>query len=473
MPNILKVATPVSGYENTVNKQNTTAPQEDIQIKNPINPDKVTRPDGRTESGGEQQFRQGISADSNYGNFVRSLRDAPILKEVMSKFLFTRMGSLVEAGVGAGTAAEINELFEMLEMGQEDMKAFLKNQMSGANRLQGKLFDMLREVMSQASTVELRTNVLDFLKKYNDLSSSKHLLNNINNYLEEIQGHMFRRDAQTLQKLSEKLLPYSQEGQAQNVETLKEEIIPMLGKYISETRDLGKIRDLINLLTYNTSRYENGTLDSVMQAFKRLSEFPTFRKVFDGMSEADFKNLLQNVDFDRAAGRSELGDTLLDIVKDGLKGSAGLENRENFMNIVRGMLVNESVYMPVLHAMLPMIVNGTPIYSEIWADPDEEGAGGGADGERKVKLLVKFDMKDVGFFDMMLYYGSGKMDMMLRYPESLADRESEIREGIVEILRKNQMEVNFLALEKGKESIPVSAAFPKIFERRNAVDVTI
>lgn len=36
------------------------------------------------------------------------------------------------------------------------------------------------------------------------------------------------------------------------------------------------------------------------------------------------------------------------------------------------MLANESVYMPVMHAMLPMIISGVPVFSEIWVDPNEE-----------------------------------------------------------------------------------------------------
>ena len=53
------------------------------------------------------------------------------------------------------------------------------------------------------------------------------------------------------------------------------------------------------------------------------------------------------------------------------------------------------------------------------------------------------------------------------------DKEKEIREGIADILKKNGMEIRYLAVEQGKESIPVSAAFPQIYERRNMVNVTI
>ena len=65
------------------------------------------------------------------------------------------------------------------------------------------------------------------------------------------------------------------------------------------------------------------------------------------------------------------------------------------------------------------------------------------------------------------------MDLFLHYPENLLPKEKEIREGIADILKKNGMEIRYLAVEQGKESIPVSAAFPQIYERSNMVNVTI
>ena len=182
--------------------------------------------------------------------------------------------------------------------------------------------------------------------------------------------------------------------------------------------------------------------------------------------------MLLNVDYDRAAGKNELADKLLNIMQAGVKGEAGIENREAFINVMRSMLVNESVYMPLMHVMLPVILDGVPMFSEMWVDPDEESGNPGSD-ERGVKLLIKFDMKDVGFFDMMLYYEKGKIDMLIHYPEELSGHESDIRDNIRKIMSRNKLELEYLGVEQNKVPIQVSAAFPKIFERRNSINVTI
>lgn len=46
--------------------------------------------------------------------------------------------------------------------------------------------------------------------------------------------------------------------------------------------------------------------------------------------------------------------------------------------------------------------------------------------------------------------------MRLQYPENLAEHEKEIREDIRKIMKKNKIELEYLAVEKGKDSIPVS-----------------
>lgn len=472
MSNILKVTTPVVGYDNNaVNNKQTPAQQEqDLSIKNQVDTQRVVRADGRTEGDGSQG--RGITYDSNFGNFVQSLRELPNLQEVMTRMLYGGMANMVESGISKGTAADIQALLQMLEMTPEELNGFLKDAMAGANRLQGPLFDVLRQIMDESGSVELKSGILDMLRRYNDMSSGKHLQQTIEDLLDQIGNRMFRNNRQELQQLASRLNPYSMEGSAANVRTLKEQIIPYLGNYISQTKDMGKIRDLISLLALNTSRLENGNVDKVAQAFQRLMDFPTFQKYFQGMSGAQFKDMLLNVDYEKAAGKMDWADKLLNIMQAGVKGEAGIESRDDFVNMMRSMLINESVYMPVMHVMLPVILNGVPMYSEIWVDPDEESGNPGST-ERGIKLLIKFDLKDVGFFDMMMYYEKGKMDMLIHYPEELAQHESDIRDNIRKIMSKNNLEVEYLAVEQGQVPIKVSAAFPKIFERRNAVNVTI
>jgi len=227
MSNILKISTPISGYENNVSKQDPQM-KNDVGIKNPVNPDKVVRADSRAEYGNERGVQQGLSYESNFGNFVRTLANIPRASEIMSKMLFSGMRNVIEAGIGTGMAEEIHMLLGMLEMDPQKLKEFLKSQMNGSNKMKGSLFELLRGVMKEAGSVELKAGILDFLKKYNDMSSGKHIMTNIKGELKEIESYMFRNERAGLQRLTQQLLPHSQENMEKNIKLLKSDIIPFL-----------------------------------------------------------------------------------------------------------------------------------------------------------------------------------------------------------------------------------------------------
>ncbi len=473
MSNILKVTTPLTGYENNVRNSPASEQPDKMQIQNPVDPSRVVRPDGRTDANSQQQGQIGLSYDSNFGAFIQSLRDTPQLTDVMSKLIYDGMNNLVESGISSDTAKEISSFFELLKMNNEELLAFLKNQAAGAVRFQGPFFALMRQALTNAPSVEQRTAILAFLKRYSDMSSGKHLMENIKGNLEDIKKYMFHNEREQLEQLTKNMQHRGPQDTAQNTARLQQDIIPFLGRYIAQTRNMGQLRDLVSQLLFNTSRYENGNLDQLIDDFKNLLKFPSFQKSFNGMDEEQLRHLLMNLNYDKAAGKAEWIDKFLGIVESGMRGDAGLENRQVFENVVNSLLLNESVYMPVLHMMLPVELNGHLMFSELWIDPDEEGSGSTDPKDRVSKLLIKFDIKDVGFFDLLMVYEQENVSMRLFYPKELPASETDLRNALREILSRNQLNCDYLSVEKSAVSIPVSSVFPKIFERKNSINVTI
>lgn len=471
MPNILRVTTPPAGLDNNVKNNPLTTNEK--QIQNPVDPGKVVRPDGRADSGDSQQTKLGLNAQSNFGSFIQQINEAPQLTQLFSTLFLQGMGNLAEAGIGPEFAEEIAKFMEMMKMTDGELLGFLKNQANGAVRYTGTFYNMLRQVMNDTQSVELKAGILDFLKQINDLSSGPHLLENIRGNLEMISRYMLRTDREMVQQLMEKLDMQAAPGDtAKNAGFLKNEVIPALGEYVAKTRDFGVIRDLIGVLTANTARYENGSLNKLLDNFAKLLNFQGFRAKFQDVPADKLLQILKNTDYEKAVKENGWADKFLNMVEHGVKGEAGLENRQVFQNLMNATLLNESVYMPVLHLMLPMELNGQTMFSEMWIDPDDDS--GAAEGEgRKTKILLKFDIKDVGFFDAIILYGNDKMDMYLSYPEELADKEKEIQGALEGIMAANGISFRSLILEKGAAPIAISQAFPKIFERKNAVNVTV
>ena len=472
MANILRVTTPPTGYENNVRNNAQNQPDK-MQIQNPVDPNRVVRPDNRSDANSQNGAQLSASYDSNFGTFVQLLRDTPELSDTMSKLMFGGMANLVEAGIGADTAEDISTFFQLLKMTDAELVEFLKNQLSGSVRFQGPFFALMREALNNAPTVEQRAAILAFLKRYSDMSSGKHLMENMKDLLSDIKKYMFHEQRELLDQLTRGLNHRGPQDTGQNTARLQQDIIPFLAKYVAQTRNMGSLRDLVAQLTYNAARYENGDLDQLISDFKNLLKFPSFQKTFEGMDEEQLRELLMRMNFDKAAGKCAWADKFLSIVESGMRGDAGLENRQVFENVVNALLLNESVYMPVLHLMLPIELNGHLMFSEMWIDPDEDGDASSDPKERTAKLLIKFDIKDVGFFDLLMVYEKENVSMRLFYPDHLSSFESDIKKGMGEILERNGLNCEYLGVEQAKGSIPVSAVFPKIFERKNSVNVTI
>lgn len=471
MPNILRVTTPPAGLDNNVKNNPLTTNEK--QIQNPVDPGKVVRSDGRGDAGDPQQTKLGLNAQSNFGNFIQQVNDAPQLTQLFSTLFLQGMGNLVEAGIGPDLAEEIGKFMEMMKMSDTQLLDFLKNQAHGAVRYTGTFFDMLRQVMDETQSVELKAGILDFIKQINDMASGPHLLENIRGSLDRIAGQMLRADRGVVRQMMERLDMGARPGDtAQNAAFLKKEMIPMLGEYIAKTRDFGVIRDLIGVLTLNTSRYENGNMDKLIENFARLLNFQGFKAKFHGVRPDALPQILQHTDYEKTVKEDGWTEKFLHMVEYGVKGEAGLENKQVFQNLMNAVLLNESVYMPVLHLMLPVELNGQTMFSEMWIDPDDESGVSEGEGKR-TKLLIKFDIKDLGFFDVVILYGNEKMDMYLSYPEILEDKEKEIHSGLETIMAQNGISFRSLVLEKASGSVSISQVFPKIFERKDSINVTI
>ena len=182
---------------------------------------------------------------------------------------------------------------------------------------------------------------------------------------------------------------------------------------------------------------------------------------------------MANTEFERAAQQYTLMDKLTEILERGINGKeTGYEAKSVFANIINSLLLNESVYMPLLHLMIPADIDGKLMFSEMWIDPDDRSEGGTQE-EKQTKLFIKFDIKDVGYFEMILLSRGETVDMQLFYPERLAVHKKMIQEGISNIMERNGIHSTSLYTDVLQTPKTISEVFPKLYERMNAVNVRI
>ncbi len=473
MADILKVTTPLSGYDNSTIKNNPQAGQG-AQIQNPVDPSKVTRGDNRTDSGGNGEQQMAFQYGSNFGAFLNLVKNVPDLSKIFSDIFFQGEEVLSGGVMGEEAAQKIASFFEATKMQDEEILPFIKEQAESAVRFNGGIFDQLRYVMAETTSVDLKAEVLNFVKKFNDMSSGKHILHDIFNTVKDMEAYVFKQTREQIEDLLKELDLSAPEGQiSHNSELLKEKILPFLGRYIAMNHDMGTIRDKISLLTVLIARYENGDREEVLQSFSRLTGYQGFRKFFGAMTMEQFGELLNQVDLEQAAGKNQWADKFVDFLKTGVDGGAGLENKQMFQSMLQSMVLNESVYMPLLHLAFPMNVNGRKMFSEMWIDPDEEGSSTQAGAKHKTRIFVKFDIRELGQFKLLLFYGDNAASLQLYYPEQMQKSENNIHKGLKDILGRDHFRAENIYLQAGGGPTSPVEVFPKIHERKNSVDVRI
>nr|WP_315024643.1 hypothetical protein [uncultured Aminipila sp.] len=469
---ILRVTTPLTGQDPATRVRSNTQEPASTNINNVINPNRVPKTDSKGLYNDQETNKFSPNLKSNFDTFLQKLANTPGMSMEAAKLFFTRYGSIVNAGMGEGIAAEMAKYLEMMKVNDTELLALLKGMQSSSVKFTGDFFDVLRNLMSNKNiSTDAKSLILDFLKRYDAITANSHSLENIMSNLNNIADRMMKSSAEQLRELVSTLDTTSGKGNvAENLANMRENIIPFLAKYISQTKDYGSVRDNISLFILNFTRYELGSKEAFSDALNSLLGIPEVAsKVSNSMVAELVDGIFANMPGDHA---KVLQDQLVTILTKGLDGQAGYQNTQVFQNILQSALLNESVYMPLLHMMIPADYNGRQMFSEVWVDPDSNERNNN-EGGTAVKLLVKFDIKDLGFFEMIMLVQNSKVDMQLFYPEHLEPMKSQIKDGIFTIVQRNDLKFRSYMADKCAQPKPISDVFPKLFEGRNMVNVTV
>ena len=474
MPDLLGATNPVPGYDKSLsnNRMPQTAP-ENPHIQNAPNLSKVNRADQRTDRQDSNLQGDGpIRYDSNFQTFLQRLRAAPSMSESLSR-LFAGERTVVLSGMSEGVATEMAKAFELLEMDEGQLLEFLKGQMRAGTRFGGALFALLRGAYARASSDAVQTDILKFLKSYADFSSTAHIEGNL---LRELRGMADTMPASWGAKLYE-LLAQLENGIAAgdrqgNLALLQKGVIPYMSEYVERTHDMGTPRELLTMLTLNVARYQNGSVENLLELFHQLGGYGTLKGQLGGIDDQSLLTLLQS-GTGRDARAVQFADHLSAAAAAALRGEGSADVQQIFRNLVSAMLVNESVYMPINHYLLPLEWNGRMLFSELWVDPDAENDRGDGSGRKDhgMKLLFKIDVQSLGFFDVILTTRGSEVEVQVGCPARALPFAQRIEQSLTDIVRRNDLTPARVTVRRMDKPVTLTEVFPKIFEKRSGVNV--
>ena len=254
---------------------------------------------------------------------------------------------------------------------------------------------------------------------------------------------------------------------------LQRELFPYMSDYVGRTHDMGLPRSLLTMLSLNAVRYENGTEERLLEAFHQLSGYAAFKDQLRGIDGQSLLALLRSSRFDGETGAVRFANSITAAVQRAMRGECSAEMQQAFQSLMGAVLVNESVYMPVNHYLLPLMWNHRALFSELWVDPDAEGDGGRAGSRQRhtMKILFKMDVQPLGLFDIILNSRGNEVDIQVSCPERVVPFSRQIEQSISQILERNGLSPTQVIVRKLERPVTLTEVFPKIFEGKNCVNV--
>ena len=478
MPDLLGATNPVPGYDKTAINRNITVSPDNSQIQNVPDPSKVVRADGRTEhQDSNLQGDGGVRYDSNFQTFLQRLRDTPSLAQSLSLLFSGRESVVVSSGLSAGIAEEMGRLLEMLRMDEGQLLNFLQGQFKTGTRFGGALFALLRNAYDRAASDGVRTDILQFLKSYVDFDSTSHIEGNILRDLQSMADAMPASWAEKLRELTAQLQNGVAAGNRQgNLQLLQRDIFPYMSSYVERTHDMGTPRALLTMLALNVARYENGSESKLLEGFHQLSGYGTLKGQLGGIDDQSLLLLLRSRGGGAdSAGAVRFADQLASAAARAFRGEGSAEVQQAFQNLIAAMLLNESVYMPVNHYLLPLEWKGRMLFSELWVDPNAEDEQGrsGSGGKNITRLLFKMDVQSLGLFDVILTAQGTDVDVQIACPDKAVPFTKQIGDAVTQILTRNDLKPARVAVRRMDRPVTLTEVFPKLFEGKNSVNVKI
>ena len=473
MPELLGVTNPVPGHDNANVNRNLPNIPSDPRLQNAPDPGRVSGADNRTEQKDASQGGQ-IRYDSNYQTFIQQLRQGQDGVKVLAKLL-AREGTVVTSGMSEGIAEEMSQIMGLLKMDQGQLLQFLSAQMKAGTRFGGALFALLRNAYARADSAGVRGDILNFLKSYSDFSSTAHIEGNLLRNLAGMADAMPASWGDKLRQLLAQLENGVAAGDRQgNLNLIQQEVFPFMSSYVSTTHDLGTPRELLSLLALDVARYENGSEEKLTEAFHQLAGYGTLKSVLGAIDDKALLKLLQGSQFNEGTSAARFADHLAAAAARALRGEGSAEVQQTFRNLVSAMLVNESVYMPLNHFLIPLEQDGRKLFSELWVDADAEDKKNGRGGDGKcMRFLFKLDVEKVGLFDVILTSRDKEVEVAVACPPGVAPFSREIEKTVSQILTRNELTPVGVSVRKMERPVTLTEVFPKIFEGKNSVNVKV
>lgn len=475
--NDIRVSTKNPLSDNTLNKQKIKT--EPITPFDVIDPTKVTKPNKQDPSNQTSQNWLNYNPDSVFEKFLKSLGNSPILSDNLKKLLLNNQ--FINHNIKNDPV--LNTLFETfiknIEMDDKQILNFLKLQQNTYTKFNGDFFNSLRNLYKLNSNNEdFKIILRNFLRSYDCFVSINDTYKSINSTLKNIHENIPDILKEPFKELLDKIVTenYTKSNDL-NLNLLKNEILPFIGRYVSKMNDFGPVRDYVSVLVHNLIRLETASKETFSTDLDNLFDYIKFNLQIGDEELNNLKLSLINSYETSSNTKNNSIDSLIDIIKTGIKDSSNVVNKGVMEDMADSLLFNQSVHIPLMHLFMPLNYNGMFMFSELWISKDyedyTENKKNNYEQKETYNVFITFEIQNVGYFETTLLLKDNNLSLEILIPNKFVNHIDKIRNDISEIIQNKNISISDINVSECIKRRRFNEVFDNLTERKNGVNVVI
>ncbi len=242
-----------------------------------------------------------------------------------------------------------------------------------------------------------------------------------------------------------------------------DELSMSLENQFSQISNMNELVDFLNgfLETMPEGNLKNTIFDVMDEAVSVLTENDPFM-----MADGDEQQAQQ------AAQNSSIR-ALTDFVAKNINHPA-LKSIDSFnaSNLLQSMINAPGVFTPLAHYILPIQVEDTRAFGELWVDNDDDsGITSAGGGQKHYHLFLTFDIDAFGRFELDVYANEDTASVSLLHPVSFGKNIESIISKVNRIAAGAGYSISNFQTGILKTPHNLSQIFPKLNERRTGLNV--
>ncbi len=217
-------------------------------------------------------------------------------------------------------------------------------------------------------------------------------------------------------------------------------------------------------------------IDKLNEMLRSMPDIPVRERLYGAFVEVIEQMALRN-ELPQHGVRPPVSSTLdclTEFIQENINHPA-LKSLDSFnaTNLLQSLLNAPGVFTPLAHYVLPLDVDGTKAFGELWVDNDENNPNNTPGTQRNYHLFLTFDVESIGRFELDMYALGEEVNLALLYPPRFEKEIDPMKDRINKVIRNIGYTTRAFETAPLKTPHNLTEIFPKIVDKRTTLNTRV